>query len=796
MNGGCRPPSWNGDVRVLDRKVWREVANQKGQVLAVALVVGCGIATFVTMRSAYTALIASQASYYQIYRFADVFAHVNRAPNTLTSRLLAVPGVADVESRISFECNLDVANLDEPATGRFLSLPRRLNLVCLRNGRLPAARSVREVLVSEAFAQANHLLPGDTLRAVLNGRWTALTITGVAISPEYIYELPNHGVFPDNQRFGVIWMDPEALATIFNMRGAFNSLSLALAPGASEPEAIAQLDHLLERYGSQGAYGRKDQLSHRFITDEIAQDRITGIFVPAIFLAIAAFLTHVVLSRMIAMQRDQIAVLKVFGYANPRIFLHYVEFALLPVMTGTAGGMMLGVWLGRGLARLYANYFHFPELSFELSAATVAGSLAAAAISSVVGAAVPVAAAMRLAPAEAMQPPRPARFRVGVVEMLGLTPYLSLTIRMVIRNIERRPLRTAISILGMGTAAAVLLVSHFFTDAISYLMHFQFEIVSRETATVMFRESLPWNSRYEVARLPAVQRVEPFRAAPTRLRFGHRSYLIGVQGIPSDAELHLLVDRCGRPFSLPDDGLVMTTKLAEILHLRTGDQVQVEFLEGQRLVRQIRLAATVDELMSVAVYMNFHALARHLRESPRISGVYLSAEAGQASELFSALKRRPAVANVMVRDAMLASFQRTIAESLGISTRIIMLFSIVIAFSIVYNAVRVALSERAHELASLRVLGFTRGEVARLLLGEQLLILTIATPVGLAIGYGLCAWLAHLMDTELFRVPVVIYPASYAATCGMLALSAALSAAIVLRGIWRLDLVSALKTRE
>lgn len=783
-------------MSVLHRKVLREVFRQRGQALAVAAVVACGIAMFVTMRSAYVALIASQRAYYQGYQFADVFAHVSRAPQPVAERLRAIHGVAGVEPRLVFECNLDVPGLNEPATGRFVSLPQQVNRICLRAGRLPASRSAREVVVSEAFAQANQLAPGATLRAVLNGRWVPLTITGVAISPEYIYELLGLGVFPDNQRFGVLWMDPEALASIFHMTGGFNDVAILLAPGASEKVVIARLDAVLARYGSQGAYGREDQVSHRFISDEIQQDRLTGLLVPAIFLAIAAFLTNVVIARMVATQRTQIAVLKAFGYGNVRILSHYIELALVPVLGGTAIGIWGGTQLGAGLAALYAKYFRFPELRFEVGADLVLQSLAIATATAVAGAAFPVMNAARLAPAEAMQPPRPAAFRAGWAERWGLARHLPLTVRMILRNIERRPWRAALSVIGMGAGTAVLLVSHFFTDTIEYLMHFQFELVSRETATVMFRDALPASSRYELARLPGVRRVEGFRTVPVRLRAGHRTYRIAIQGVPAEGVLRRMVDRDGHRFALPPTGLVMTDRLAALLALRPGDRVTVEVLDGQRRTFDLKLAATVDELLSLAVYMDYESLRQELRESPHFSGAYLQADDAECARLFAVLKRRPAVGAVLVREAMIQSFRKTIAEGMAISTRLLAIFSVVIAFSIVYNSVRIALSERSHEFASLRVLGFTRGEIAWLLLGEQLLILVAATPVGMLMGYGLCAWLVSLMNTDLFRAPLVIAATSYWQTCSVMGVSGVLSAAIVLRGVWTLDLASALKTRE
>ncbi|HET7214876.1 MAG TPA: FtsX-like permease family protein, partial [Terriglobia bacterium] len=358
-------------MTALDKKLWRDLRLMRGQLVTVALVVACGVATYVTMRGAYESVAAEQQEYYSRYRFAEVFSHLKRAPNSLAENIAMIPGVASVQTRVVVEVTLDVPNLPEPALGRLISIPEwptpMLNDLCIRRGRYIEPGRRGEVLVSEAFARANHLDVGQSIGAVINGRWERLRIAGIAISPEYVYEIRGTEVFPDNRRFGVFWMGRKALGPAFNMEGAFNDVALTIAPGASEQEAITRLDALLTRYGGLGAYGRYDQISNRFLSDEIGQDRITGIFVPAIFLGIAALLIHIVLSRLVGTQRGAIGLLKACGYSNGSIALHYLKFALAAVLLGTVVGGPLGVWLGQGLAKLYEDFFRFPELRFVQS---------------------------------------------------------------------------------------------------------------------------------------------------------------------------------------------------------------------------------------------------------------------------------------------------------------------------------------------------------------------------------------------------------------------------------------------
>jgi putative ABC transport system permease protein len=787
-------------MSALDKKLLRDLWHMRGQVVTVALVVACGIATYVTMRGAHDSIVAAQNSYYGQYRFADVFAQIKRAPESLRQEIAAIPGVAAVQTRIVVEVTLDVPGLDEPAVGRLISIPERrlpiLNDLCIRRGRYLEPGWRDEVLVSEAFAMANHLDVGQTIGAVINGRWETLRIVGIALSPEYVYEIRGAEVFPDNRRFGVLWMSREALGPSFNMEGAFNDVTLSLAPGGNEASVIARLDSLLDRYGCLGAYGRDDQISHRFLSDEIAQDRITGIIVPSLFLAVAAFLVHIVLSRLVQTQRNLVGLLKAFGFDNVAVGAHYLKFALAAVLLGTAIGTPLGIWLGSGLARMYQDFFRFPSLEFLAGAKLIGLAIAISGGAACLGALGAVRSAIALPPAEAMRPESPARFRAGLAERFGLQKIFSTSARMILRNLERRPWKAVLSALGMALALALLVVGLYFYDAIAYIVQVEFNTAQRDDVTITLNEPHTSRARFDVEHLPGVLHAEPFRAVAARLRFTHRSRRVGVLGLESGSELRRLIGRDLNAVEIPPDGIVLTAKLAEILHVAPGDTITVEVLEGERPVRPVIVAGVVDELIGVSAYMDVRALNRLMREGRTISGAYLKVDPPAAPKLYSLLKRTPAVQGVAVREAMLKSFDETIARSLNLSTTALVAFACVIAFGLVYNGARIALSERGHELASLRVLGFTTNEIGVMLLGEQGILTLVAVPAGLALGFGICALITRAMESELYRMPLVVSARTYVASFLVVAVSAVLSSLLVFRRLRHLDLVEVLKTRE
>lgn len=787
-------------MKSLDRKLVRDLWKLRGQMIAIALVVACGIAIFITMISAYESLATSQVTYYQEYRFAQVFAQLKRAPETLVEKIQAIPGVAQVQSRVVVDVTLDVPGHKEPAIGRLVSLPEQhapmLNDLFIRQGRYIEPGRAEEVLVSEAFATANQLNLGDKVGAIVNGRWQRLTIVGIALSPEYVYEIRGGDVLPDNQRFGVFWMGRKALGTAFNLDGAFNDVTLSLTPQTNPKEVIFQLDQLLKPYGGFGAYDRADQISNKFVTEEISQLRTHALFIPSIFLGIAAFLLHILLSRLIGTQRDQIAILKAFGYSNWDVGWHFLKLVLVIVFLGGLIGTATGLWLGSGMLQIYTNYYHFPVLSYHVSLALILGTIAISASAAIVGAFAAVQRAVSLPPAEAMRPEPPAQFRRTLMERLGLQRLLSPVGRIILRNLERKPIQAILSIVGIAMAVAMLIVGRYSTDAINYLIDVQFRLMQREDVTVVFNEPRSAQVRYEVDHLPGVLYSEPFRTVAVRLRNEQYTKQLGILGLDPSGELHQLVDRELNVIDLPIEGVLLTSKLGEILNIKTGDTLTVEVLEGDRPTRSVTVAGLVDDLVGVSAYMDRHALNRLMREGSTISGAYLAVDSAQLDRLYALLKQTPAIASVNLRQTTIQRFQETIADTREIVNVIQVVFACIIAFGVIYNAARIALSERSRELATLRIIGFSRVQIAVVLLGEQAVLTIAAIPVGFAVGYGLVSLLSFAYSTELYRLPPIIVPASYAFALIVVSIAAFISGLIVRRHLDRLDLVAVLKTRE
>lgn len=787
-------------ISSLNRKLLRDIFAMKGQAFAIAMVVAAGVAMYVMYLSNFDSLRETQRTYYERQQFADVFASLKRAPLRVASDVAAIPGVSALETRVVANVTLDLEQLDEPATGRLVSIPadRRptVNDVFLRRGRWIEQGRSDEVLASEGFVTAHGLVPGDTVSAIINGRLRRLLIVGVALSPEYVYSIRPGELVPDDRRFGVFWMDREALGAAFDMEGGFNDVVLRLAPGASVEEAIARLDGILERYGGLGAIPRALQLSHWTLENELAQLQSFGLLLPLIFLMVAAFILNVALTRALALQRAQIAALKALGYDNVAIGWHYMKWALLVGAFGVLIGIAAGGWLGSAIGALYNQYFRFPVLLFRIPLDVVLGAATLTLVAAAAGAFSAVRRAVRVPPAEAMRPEAPARYRRTVFETRFVARRLGVAGRMVLRNVTRHPLRAAASVFGIGFAVAILMIGLVFSDAVERLIATQFWVAERQDVTVNFVEPRSADARYALARLPGVIAVEPQRTVAARIRFGHRERYLAVTGVPPIPRLRRIVDQTGRVIRVPPAGVVISRTLADVLGVALGDEVMIEVLEGVRPVRRVAVAGLVEDVLGLSVYMDMASLHAMMREGDVTSGALLLVDSAQEPMLSRELKLLPSVAGAGFKRAVLQSFRDTMAANMNLTIFINLLFAGVIAFGVVYNAARVSLSERSHELASLRVLGFTRGEISLILMGELALLTLAALPVGWLFGYGLSAAIVQTVQSEVYRFPLYISRQAVAWACLGIIGATVVSGLIVRRQLDRLDLVAVLKVRE
>lgn len=781
-------------------KLLREIKHLRGQLVAIILVIGCGSATFIMSRSMYTSLLLTQRDYYERERYADVFVTLKRAPQTLGARLRAIDGVAAAETRTMYNVLVDVPGLAEPASASLISMPTdrelALNELHIVSGRRIAPGAKHEVIAYAPFAEANGLVPGDTIGAVMNGRWKRIVIVGTAITPEFVIVMNPGSLILDKKRTGVLWMAEDVVQSSYDMRGAFNSATLGVYPGVSIADVRARVDDILRPYGSWGATGREDQMSHRFLTDEIRQLKVTALIIPLIFLGVAIFLLNIALMRLVATQRTMIAILKAFGYSNLQIAMHYTGFSVVAVLGGAIVGIAIGNYLGVALATWYMEFYRFPRLVFAMPAGVIIGAVAMSLVAAVVGALSAVRSAVRLPPADAMRPEAPRTFRPGVFERVGRWLHLSPVSAMIVRNIERRWIKSVVAIVMIGLATSILVLSNFMFDAMDHMIGLQWNRAQRDDAMVTFLVPLSSAARHDILHLPGVRYAEPFRMIGADIINGRKRYRTFVASVDSAATLKRIIDDRGRVVRVPEHGIMITDYLARHLDLRIGDLVTIVVLEGARDTFRIPLTATVREFLGSQAYMSPRAMSSMLDEQGSVSGAYLRIDDKEMPTFTSAIKRTPTIAGSLVRAVALRSFEEVYVQNIWITSTYIIVLACVIAFGVVYNSSRIALSERATELASLRILGFTKGEIAVILLGEQVVLTLLGIPFGLVLGTAMCWWITVGFEADIFRIIFVFTTQNLGKAAAVITIVTFVSGLLIRRRLVKLDLIAVLKSRE
>ncbi len=785
-------------MHAIDRKLIRDFRRLWAQALAIAMVLACGVAILLVSLGMYRALDQTRTAYYERNRFADVFAAVRRAPLGLLREIGQIDGVQAVEARIAGDVILDVPGLGETAVGRVLSLPENgepsLNVPVLRSGRLPQTPS--EVAVNEPFALSNGLQPGDQFSANLNGRKRVLTVSGTLLSPEFIYTLGPGAMMPNNRTFGILWMQRDAAAAAFGMVGAFNDLSLKLDRQARLQPVLDAVDDLLSPYGGLGANGRDQQLSNSFIDVEIKQLRSMALVLPPMFFAIAAFLVAMVMGRIVALERSEIGLLKALGYSDVEICLHYLMLAGLIAIFGILIGWVVGTWLARGMSVMYVEFFDFPFLIFQVSSWVYGFSGGLAIATTTFGAARAALNAARLSPAVAMQPPAPPRFRRTWIDVAMARARFTQPTVMILRSLMRWPVRSALTALGLSLAVAAVMASSFMGGALDEIIDQAFVQSNRQDAMLVFAKETPVSVIEDVARLPGVLQVEGQQFHAAVLRNAQFQKRVSVEARLPGADLSRVVSQDGGVLEPAPGGILLSELLASQLHLQVGDMVEVEFLTGKRGTYQMRVTGLVTQYFGLGAYVDLTYLNQLFGQSPLVSVANITLDEAQLGDLHIALKDIPNLAATNMLTQARRSFEQTISRNVSIMTTIYISIAVLITVGVAYNGARIQMSERSRELASLRILGFTRWHVSYILIGETMLLALLAQPVGWWIGRLLATAMMRAFSSDLYRLPLVLEPATYAKASLVVLFAALGSVLIVRRRLDNLDLVSVMKTRE
>jgi len=787
-------------VRALDRKLLRDLWRLKWQAAAIGLLIACGVSVAVMAFSTQEALQTAQTREYQQARFADVFAAAKRAPLPVARELARIDGVTMVDARAVKFGLMQAPGLLRPATVRLISLPdddsAALDRIVLTQGRRPDPNRTDEAIALKTFVDAAHVRLGETLSMVVDGRLISFTVVGSALSAEFAYLPGPASLMPDDAHQAVLWAPRKVVEKATGLGGAFSSVALRLAHGASAPAVLVAVDRILAPYGGQPAYARADQVSTKFQDDHIRQFGIMALVIPPIFLVVAAALVHLVLGRVVDSEREQIGLLKAFGYSDLEAASTYLRLAVLIGLGGAVAGGLFGAWLGGLMTSMFATYVRFTHFDRQFSWAAFAGASAVSILAAMSGSLLAVRRAAALSPAVAMQPPAPAMFRKGMIEQLGIWRALDQPTRMIVRGLERYPTRAALTAAGLGVSLSLLIGTQFMFGSIDEIVDQAYFRARHWTDIVAFAELRDARGALETRRLPGVYAAEPIRTSQVRLRsMGHEEKAV-LTGADPGARLTLALGPDGRPVAPVGRGLVISDSLATRLRVQAGDKVELEVFEDRRPRVVLPVSAVARDYAGLTVTMARSELNRLMGDGDVASGEAILLAQDRRRAFYAAIARAPQIVGALSRDDTVAEWRRSIAQTMTAEMTFYVGFASTIAFGIAFNICRIAMADRARDLATLRVLGFDQRDCAYILLGELLLLTLAAIPLGVAGGFGLAFWLVTAFSHQEMRLPLIITPQAYGVSLAAYAGAVALAAALVAGRIWRLDLVSVLKTRE
>ncbi|WP_246836599.1 ABC transporter permease [Leptospira levettii] len=777
----------------LNLKLLRDLKTISLQGLTVGLVIAAGLSYFSASWSSYFSLLQAKEQFYSKQSLCDGFVYLNRAPNFLERKIADLPGITNFETRISKEIVLDFPSEVYPSAAQLLSLTDHINTIYLTKGSLP--KQNQEVVISESFAKANDLEPGAELSTIIGGKRVLLTVTGIGLSPEFVYVFRPGNPLPDDKHYGIFWMKREAIEANFNFESSFNQVIFQLTKDPLDRKrTLHDLDLILDEYGGLGAKERKFLPSESFLNDEFRQLRTTAVFLPGIFLAIAAFLLHIISNRLITKEREQIATLRALGYTALQIVFHYLKLISFITAISSMLGIFIGYILGNAMTNLYGEFYKFPHLIPVFPPLLMFFSFFFGIFIGGIGTLFSLYSIIKLDPAQAMRPAPPGKYSIAFWES-WITNMQTIQ-RMVLRNLFKRPMRTLLTILGLSTSIMIMIIGNFIQDTVGSLLDLQFNTIQRESLTLTFRNPIHESVLFELKEMDGVFLAEGQRSIPIKMTKDRKSKDIILTGLPDHSELRKILGQDLKPLQIPISGIMVNQDLAKRMDIHMGETIQIETLDGEKKKFSVQVTSFANEILGQGVFINKENLNRILEEGNLINTALLKTDPKKDIELIKEFKDDPLVIGLFSKTAILKGFQEVMQRSLQSTSVIILIFTVIISIGVIYNTAMITLSERIYELGSLRILGFTLKEVFAIIAWELSWQILCAIPIGCFFGYQVANLILNSNETEGFKIPATIYPSTYYYSILLALITAGISYLIVFRKLKTMDLLSVLKVRE
>jgi putative ABC transport system permease protein len=782
-------------MKKLDKRLLRMIKQSKGQFISITVIVAVALCIYIMFSVTSINLQNAVDSYYKITNISDLTAEVVRIPQGALEDLKSIHGITEVQGRVSFDVPLEVSDKDEKVNIRILSLPDgggTVNKLYGLEGTAARSDDENSVILLKQFAEARNIKVGDIITPRINGRLHNLKVCAIASSSEFIYLMENEqSLMPVPEKFGIVYASEAFSQSIFGYRGYYNEVMIKTDGQSKIDDIIDLVEKKLDKYGVKKITKLEDQLSNDVLVQELDGIKMMSSILPVMFLMVAAIIISIMLSRIVNNDRIAIGILKALGYGNLGILSHYTKYALLIGLSGSLLGITGGMLLAIPMSKVYVYYFNIPLFGVKIQYNYIIYSIILTSLFCIASGLFGARGVLHILPADSMRPEAPkAGKRILIERITVLWRHVPFSWKMIIRNIMRNKRRFAFLVLGLALAYAINIVPLYMGDAMISMFELQYGEYQKMDYTIQFKKPLNERVIVDIKHLADIKQIEPRIEYPFELINGWKKKTVNIIGVPLNTDFHVFMDRNNAMIQLPEKGILITEAIAKELDAERGDIITVKsFIPGKEDV-ELHVTNIFKQYLGANAYMNIEAMDELFLDKQLITGVSVVSENDLKEELKD-IKNISSVLSIIDMKDVFVDFLDTINIAIGFY----ILFGGILSFALIYNATIIGISERMTEFASLRIMGFDKRDVYRMISKENFIIAGIAVIAGIPFGAAMIRGMIEFFSSDMMTLPVM-YPVKVfilAAVATMLFVAVAQLA--TLKKIYKINFIDALKSR-
>ncbi len=783
-------------MKKLDTKLIRSIKNSKGQFISITIMIVLALTIYVSLSMVGDNLYSSIYHYYDITNFGDIFVEVSRIPQNAIDKLTSIEGVEMAQGRISVDVPLRVKDPSEKVNVRIVSIPDeeiRINDLYTLDGE-KLGKNPRTTVVLQQFFDGRKMALGEIITPYIGGTEYSLEVIGVVGSPEYIYLMENEqALLPAPDKFGVIYISEEFAQMVLGYQGSYNEVMIKI-----DEEQLNRIDSImdeiedeLDRYGVRRITKRDDQLSHSMMMQEVESLEAMSGAITFIFLMVAAVIINIMLSRMVKRDRTSIGVMKAIGYTNMDILIHYAKYSISMGLIGSFIGILLSIPLSKVFTDLYIMYMNVPVFGMKIYYEYFVYGILLTSIFCILSGFFGARSVLKINPSESMRPEAPkSGKRIWLEKVKFIWNRITFSWKMVIRNIFRNKRRALFLVGGIALTYAISMVPIYMSTIFNTMFDLQYGQFQTMDYNIDFVVPMNKNVTLEVLQLIDSDHIEPKAEIPFELSRGWRKETTSVIALSSDTKFFNFKDENGLDFTIPERGIVLSQILAKLLDVQVGDEIVIKSYFPDKDDKAIKVVGIVEQYLGSNAYMDINQMYELLEEKDLVTGVLLNSNDDVVTKLKDVKNIRQIQSLQDMRESLLEFMDMIIA-----SMSIMLIFGGVLGFAIVYNVTTVSINERIMEFSSLRVLGFDKNQIYRLVTRENSLMTVFGILLGIPLGYGMCVGLSTAVSTEIYSIPIMITPGTYIISAIATIIFITIAQLATIRKIHNINFMEALKNR-